>query len=161
MTAERPSKPQQGFLNFAFMTILQGFLLGIGLLFVYVIYQGFQNSTGEESEDHAKQMEAFELEFGDKKPEADKDYQLNDVRKIEEGGSVRIVGKITNLHANRMLRGVVLQANLFNSNAFVDQYTEPVALRGGETRFFKIDCGCRGNPPAEHDRFEVLLVRSY
>ena len=161
MTAELTPERQQGFLKFAFMTILQGFLLGIGLLLVFAVHQGFAGSADEQPEDFAGKMQAFEFEFGNQIPEAGKDYRLDDVRKVEEGGSVRIVGKITNLHADMTLRGVELQANLFKGDTFVDQYSESISLRGSESRLFKIDCGCRGNPPAEHDRFEVLLIRSY
>lgn len=161
MTAEQTPGRQQGFLKFVFMTIFQGVLLGIGLLFVFMIYQRLPGSTDAQPEDYAERMQDFEFEFGNHLPEAGKDYRLDDVRKVEESGAVRIVGKITNLHPDWVLRGVVLQANLFKGDTFVDQYTESVSLRGSESRLFKIDCGCRGNPPAAHDRFEVLLVRSY
>jgi hypothetical protein len=147
-----------GFFKFVFMTIFQGFLLGIGVCAVFAIYQGVERRMAY---DGIGDRAAGALDFGDRRPEAGKDYRLEDLRKIEEGGDIRIVGRITNLHATHALRGIVLQANLFQGKAFVDQYSESISLRPSETRLFKIDCGCRGNPPATHDRFEVVLVRSY
>jgi len=31
----------------------------------------------------------------------------------------------------------------------------------GASKYFKIDCGCKGSPPAEHDSFEVEVSSVY
>ena len=154
MSTEAASKP--GFFKYIFITIFQGFLLGIGLCVVFAGFQMFENRA------HADRFEAI-ADTMNPTPDAlvsGKDFKLEDVREIQESGGVWIVGRITNLRPNKPLRTIELQANLFKSDVFVDQYTHTIygGLRAGETRLFKISCGCKGNPPGAHDRFEVKLI---
>ncbi len=61
------------------------------------------------------------------------------------------------------VRGVQIEANLFKGGKFVDQYSTYVSgsLGPGETRFFKIACGCKDSEPAEHDSFKVSVTSAY
>ncbi len=146
-----------GFFRFVFTTIFQGFLLGIGLLIVFAIYQDFNQSSA-----HDAYYQSI-VASGDTYLFPGKDYRLSDLREMKESGGVWVVGKIENLRKDRPIRAIELQANLYKGNTFVDQYTESISsgLKLGETRLFKISCGCKGNPPADHDRFEVVVVRAY
>jgi hypothetical protein len=53
--------------------------------------------------------------------------------------------------------------NLYKGKIFADQYSESIhaGLAASESGMFEINCGCKDNPPAEHDRFEVIVVRAY
>lgn len=150
------TKPN-GFLKFVFMTIFQGFLLGIGLLVVFAAYQRLnQNAAREEYYGNIAAS-------GDTYLFSGKDYRLHDLREMKENDGTWIVGRIENLRKDKPIRSIELQANLYNGKIFVDQYSESIldGLKPGESRLFKINCGCKGNPPAAHDRFEVIVVRAY
>lgn len=150
------TKPN-GFLKFVFMTIFQGFLLGIGLLVVFAAYQRLNQDAARE--EYYGNIAAS----GDTYLFSGKDYRLHDLREMKENDGTWIVGRIENLRKDRPIRSIELQANLYNGKIFVDQYSEGIldGLKPGESRLFKINCGCKGNPPAAHDRFEVIVVRAY
>ena len=157
MNAEVEKKT--GFLKYVVMTIFQGFLLGIGICIVFAGYQMMTMRTAESDLHEALSATGVARE----ELVSEKDSRLQDLRKIEENGSVWIVGRISNLRADRPLPGFELQANLFKGDQSVDQYSESMygGMRPAEVRLFKISCGCKGNPPAAHDRFEVRVVPSF
>ena len=57
-------------------------------------------------------------------------------------------------------RAVQVEVNLFLGAKFVDQYSTYVAgnIPPGATRYFKVNCGCKGERPAQHDTFKVNVV---
>ena len=145
------------FSRFVFTTIFQGVLLGIGFLIVFLTYQhiGSSSAAGDYYADIAASGDTYLF--------SDKDYRLVDIREMRENDGVWIVGRIDNLRKDRPIRAIELQANLYKGKTFVDQYSESIlgGLKPGESRLFKINCGCKGNTPADHDRFEVVVVRAY
>jgi hypothetical protein len=155
MSTETASRP--GFFRSTLATIFHGVLLGIGLLIVFATYQRLDRNAAHD--EYYGSIAAS----GDTYLFAGKDYSLHDLREIKENDSVWIVGRIENLRKDRPIRGIELQANLYKGTVFVDQYTESIygGLKPAEKRLFKISCGCKGNPPAEHDRFEVVVIRAY
>lgn len=155
MSEGTTGKPR--FFGFVFATIFRGFLLGVGLVIAFALYQQWDRNTAHDA--YYGEIAAS----GDAYLFAGKDYRLHDLREISENGGVWIVGRIENLRGDRPIRSIELQANLYKGKVFVDQYSESIlgGLKPGESRLFKISCGCKGNPPAGHDRFEVAVVRAY
>jgi phytoene dehydrogenase-like protein len=60
-------------------------------------------------------------------------------------------------------RGLHIQANLFNHGKFVDQYSTYLtgSLAPGHSQFFKISCGCKDTPSAEHDSYKLEVLNGF
>jgi len=84
------------------------------------------------------------------------------VEKYQNGDQVYFTGEIQN-NGKKVARGVNVEANLFLRDRFVDQYSTYISggIAPGASRLFKISCGCKGNPPAEHDSFKLQVVAGY
>lgn len=82
--------------------------------------------------------------------------------KFQNGDQVYFAGEIQN-NSKKIARGVNVEANLFLGDRFVDQYSTYIsgAIAPGATRLFKISCGCKGNPPAEHDSYKFQVIAGY
>ena len=91
-----------------------------------------------------------------------KDISLSEVMEQKAGGRDSIIGIVKNNGAKRV-RGIQIEANLFQAGKFVDQYSTYVSgsLAPGEARFFKIACGCKDSEPADHDSFKVRVTSTY
>lgn len=87
------------------------------------------------------------------------DLIAKDVEEHVLNGATYFTGEVENKSA-RMARGVEVDVNLFQSGKFVDQYSTYVTglLPAGSSRYFKISCGCKDSPPAQHDSFKVQVV---
>jgi hypothetical protein len=87
---------------------------------------------------------------------------LSGVDEEKHDGVTLIVGQATN-DGNKAVRGVRIQANLFNHGKFVDQYSTFLTgtLAAGKSQYFKISCGCKDTPPAEHDSYKLDVVGGY
>jgi hypothetical protein len=74
----------------------------------------------------------------------------------------RPIGTVTN-SGKSVARGVQVRADLFLHGKFVGQYSTYVSgtIAPGESQHFKISCGCKDSPPAEHDSFKVEVVSDY
>ncbi len=68
---------------------------------------------------------------------------------------------ITN-KSDRVARGIHVEVDLFNKNKFVDQYSTYLSgsLAAGESQHFKINCGCKDNPPAAHTSYKIRVTSS-
>jgi hypothetical protein len=133
----------------------RGFLLGIGFgVAVGLIELAVTRWTAENAKEAAG--------FTDTERSIAKDIVLADVEEQKHDGTVAIVGKATN-RGKKPVHGVHIQANLFNHDKFVDQYSTYLtgALDVGSSRFFKISCGCKDTPPAEHDSYKLEILTSY
>jgi ABC-type lipoprotein release transport system permease subunit len=135
-------------------TVLRGFLLGIGLSIAlgvtYVIaMQWTMNKTRAEFAD-------MTAEF------SNKDIVLSEVEEQKHDGATWIIGNAKNV-GKRTARSVEVQANLFLHGKFVDQYSTSISgkMNPGDSKYFKIACGCKESPPAEHDSFKVEVVSGY
>lgn len=56
-----------------------------------------------------------------------------------------------------------VEINLFQAGKFVDQYSTYVSgsVVAGTPRYFKVNCGCKDSPPAQHDTFKVSVIRGF
>lgn len=84
------------------------------------------------------------------------------VEKFQNGDQVYFTGEIQN-NSKKVARGVNVEANLFLGDRFVDQYTTYISggIAPGASRLFKISCGCKGSPPAEHDSYKFQVIAGY
>lgn len=137
-------------------TLARGFLLGVGfglaLLGAYAAVWHWTMKT-----------EATAIaEIAPDASAASKSIQLSNVEEIKKDGAIWIIGSARN-SATRVQRGLQVQANLFDHGKFVDQYSTYIAggIKPGESKFFKIACGCKESAPAEHDSFKVEVVGGY
>jgi hypothetical protein len=50
-----------------------------------------------------------------------------------------------------------------NHDKFVDQYSTYLtgAIGPGKSQYFKISCGCKDSPPAEHDSYKLEVLGGY
>lgn len=90
------------------------------------------------------------------------DLVVAKVEKFQNGDQVYFTGEVTN-KGKTPAQSVTIEVNLFRGDRFVDQYSSYItgSIQPGASRLFKISCGCKGSPPAEHDAFKVLVVGGY
>jgi hypothetical protein len=93
---------------------------------------------------------------------AAKDLILSDVEEQKHDGLTAIIGSVKNT-GKSPARGVQIQADLFQHEKFVDQYSTYISgkIAPGETKHFKISCGCKDSPPAEHDSYRLQVIAGY
>jgi len=86
---------------------------------------------------------------------------VSDVEEMKTGGQTYFIGLLTN-NSDRVARGIHVEVDLFNKNKFVDQYSTYLSgsLAGGESQHFKINCGCKDNPPAAHTSYKIRVTSS-
>ncbi len=86
---------------------------------------------------------------------------VSGVEEMKTGGQTYFIGLLTN-KSDRVARGIHVEVDLFNKNKFVDQYSTYLSgsLAAGESQHFKINCGCKDNPPAEKQEFLRLRSRT-
>jgi hypothetical protein len=136
-------------------TIGRGFLLGLGFgaalgCIYYVAYQLTIKNVKEE------------VGLSDSDSQPNKEIVLSDVEEQKHDGATAIIGKATN-SGKKAVRGIHIQANLFNRDKFVDQYSTYITgtLAPGKFQYFKISCGCKDTPPAEHDSYKLEILNGY
>ena len=139
-------------------TIVRGFLLGlgfavaaIGVMFVAQAYwtNQYQSGSSAYSVDSAGEAAA-------------KYIVLSDVEEQKSDKRVAVIGTLKNT-GSRPARGIQIEVELFQKDKFVDQYSTYISgsVGPGETRHFKVACGCGDSPPADHDNFKVLVRGGY
>jgi len=91
-----------------------------------------------------------------------KDLGLSELEEQKDNGRVSVIGKITN-NGSQTARSLNVQVNLFNHGKFVDQYSTYIngTIAPGQWRYFKVACGCKDSPPAEHDSFKAEILGGY
>jgi hypothetical protein len=89
-------------------------------------------------------------------------FSISNVEEMQSGDSTYFTGEIHN-NGKASARGVNIEANLFLGQKFVDQYSTYITgtIPAGGVRFFKISCGCKGNPPAKHDSYKIEVLSGY
>jgi hypothetical protein len=136
----------------------RGFLLGVG----FSIALGIAVIVGQQVSSHqaAEKMEVMQEDLGGK--DLEKDIALTGVQEVKHDGVTAIIGTATN-NGKKAARGIHIQANLFNHDKFVDQYSTYLtgAIAPGKSQYFKISCGCKDTPPAEHDSFKLEVQGGY
>ena len=136
----------------------RGFLLGVGFSVAlgtayYVMWHWTMHRMTEQTESIGSTLYGHDLA---------KDIVLSGVEEIKHDGTTAIVGTATN-SGKKPARGIHIQANLFNHGKFVDQYSTYLtgALEAGKSQYFKISCGCKDTPPAEHDSYKLEVLSGY
>jgi hypothetical protein len=154
VTTDKPKNP----LLHAAGIVGRGFLLGLG----FSIALGAVFVVGQKWSSHraAEQSENFEVTASERNVE--KDIALTGVEEVTHDGTTVIIGTATN-HGKTGARGIDIQANLFNHGKFVDQYSTYLkgTIEPGKSQYFKISCGCKDTPPAEHDSYKLEVLGRY
>lgn len=143
-----------------FSTIARGFLLGIGFSIAagvayFIAWQVFFSSMTEK-------MVSDATDATSRLNAPAKNIVLSDVEEQHHDGVTAIIGSAKNT-GTKPARGVHIQANLFNHGKFVDQYSTYLsgALAPGASQYFKISCGCKDTPAAEHDSYKLEVLSGY
>jgi hypothetical protein len=149
-----------GLLRNIFGTIARGFLLGIGFsvaagVAYFIAWQAFVSNMSQ-------QMASGTSDVTSRFEAAPKEIVLSDVEEQKHDGVTTIIGRAKN-SGTKPARSVHIEANLFNHGKFVDQYSTYLSgsLAPGESRYFKISCGCKDTPAAEHDSYKVEVVSGF
>ena len=151
MTTDKP----KNLLFHAAGLVGRGFLLGVGFSFALGIAVLF----GRQVSSH---QTAVQTETMQEEPDLEKNIALTDVSEVKHDGTTAIIGTATN-HGKKAAHGIHIQANLFNHDKFVDQYSTYLtgAIAPGKSQYFKISCGCKDTPPAEHDSYKLEVLGGY
>ena len=154
MTTDKPKNP----LLHAAGIVGRGFLLGLG----FSVAVGIVVIVGRSVSVHqaVEQTEAVQTEFGEK--DLGRDIALSGVEEVKHDGTTSIIGTATN-HGKKPAHGIHIQANLFNHDKFVDKYSTYLtgAIQPGKSQYFKISCGCKDTPPAEHDSYKLEVLGGF
>jgi hypothetical protein len=136
----------------------RGFLLGVGFSIAFGIFA----FSAERWSTHraAEQVENADEVLAARSPV--KDVGLSNVEETKHDGVTVIIGTATN-NGKKAARGIHIQANLFNHDKFVDQYSTYLtgAIEPGKSQYFKIFGGCKDTPPAEHDSYKLEVLGGY
>ena len=154
MTEGKPKNP----LLHAAGIVGRGFLLGVG----FSVALGVALLIGRQVSSHqvAEQSETMQAELSGE--ELQKDIAISGAEEVKHDGVTAIIGTATN-HGEKAAHGIHIQANLFNHDKFVDQYSTYLtgAIQPGKSQYFKISCGCKDTPPAEHDSYKLEVLGGY
>jgi hypothetical protein len=151
------SPPRKRPLIDAARVVLRGFLLGLGFsVATFIVYYAAYRYTRKDAEEKTQEQIAS---MTGRSPEIAKAIVISDDEEQKHDGRTAILGKVTNTGTKPAI-GLSVQANLFNHGKYVDQYS--TYLRGtlapGQSEYFKIDCGCKDTPPAEHDSYKLDVI---
>ena len=147
------NSPKDWLLN-AVRLIGRGFLLGIGFgAAIGLIELGVTRWMAHNAKEAAGVGETESVA---------KAVVLSDIDEQKHDGTTAIIGKATN-SGKKAVHGVHIQANLVNHGKFADQYSTYLTgpLAPGSSQFFKISCGCKDTPPAEHDSYKLEVLTGY
>ncbi|MDR2239977.1 MAG: FxLYD domain-containing protein [Zoogloeaceae bacterium] len=141
-------------------TFVQGIAFGAGFFIVtwgvYFLFQGTSlekqwasADTGAES----MSSQNFRTEWN-----AAKKLTISNVEEHIAGDRTYFTGTVTN-NGDMPASAISIEVNLFKQDKFVDQYSTYISstVSPGESRYFKISCGCKDTPPAEHDSYKIQV----
>ena len=138
-------------------TFVQGALFGLGFcLAAWVLYFAFQAKAQE-----TPSYLSDKISTSSAKTKVNH-FTFSGVEEIKKSGRPYFIGKVKN-DSSSTARGVSIEVNLFNKDKFVDQYSSYVTgdLEPNEERYFKVSCGCKDEPPADHDSYKIGVVGGY
>ena len=95
-------------------------------------------------------------------PRAAKDFEFRDVEEIRQGDKTYFIGMVKNKNKSAA-SGINIEVNLFKGGKFVDQYSSYLSgvIAPDEERYFKVSCGCKDNPTADHDSYKIGVLSGY
>jgi len=135
----------------------QGFLFGLGFIVAVLLVA----MVGQSMFTKAMTPQIDPASFLPDTKSITEKLAVSDVEEMKTGGQTYFIGLLTN-KSDRVARGIHVEVDLFNKNKFVDQYSTYLsgALAGGESQHFKINCGCKDNPPAAHTSYKIRVTSS-
>jgi len=124
-----------------------GFAVGFGSLYLFA-YPALKAEMD-------RRMKEVEIQA----QEASKSVLLSELQEHHSDGALTIVGLATN-SGKEYAGEVVVQADLLNRGAFVDQCSTTLSgfMAPTDSRHFKITCACCGKQPVEHDSYRVSVL---
>jgi hypothetical protein len=139
-----------GWLRNALATVVRGFLQGVGfsvaLGCLFVIIDHWM--------EHKTKAALIDT---DSPSDTIGQLKISDAEEQKHDGVTAIIGTLTN-SGKSPARAITVEAELFQHGKFVDKYSTYISkLAPGESRHFKIQCGCKDSQPAEHDSFKVQV----
>ena len=141
----------------AIATIVRGFFLGVGFA-VAAIGAAFVAQTYWMNQFQSGAVDGAYSNIENASQAARKEIVLSDLEEQKGNDRVAVIGTLKNT-GSRPARGLQVEVDLFQKGKFVDQYSTYISgsVAPGETRHFKIACGCKDTPPAAHDSFKVQV----
>jgi hypothetical protein len=138
--------------------LAQGFLVGLGFTVAVVLVAMVAQSMFTKAMTTSMDPASF---LPDTKSITEK-LIVSEVEEMKAGGQTYFVGLLTN-KSDRAARSVHVEVDLFNKNKFVDQYSTYItgSLSAGESQHFKINCGCKGEAPAEHTSYKIRVTSGF
>jgi hypothetical protein len=136
---------------------VQGVMFGFGFcIAAWVLYFAFQAKTQESPQYWGDTATAISAS------PKDNHFAFRDIEEITRNGRSYFIGSVKN-NGSSPARGVSVEINLFLKDKFVDQYSSYVTgdIGPSEERYFKVSCGCKDEPPAEHDSYKIGIVGGY
>jgi hypothetical protein len=142
-------------MNNAIATVIRGFLLGLGFA-VAAIGAAFVAQTYWMNQYQSAAEGGAYPGIDSIGESARKFIVLSDVEEQKSDGRVAVIGTLKNT-GSKPARGIQIEVELFLKGKFVDQYSTYISgsVGAGESRHFKVACGCKDSPPAEHDSFKA------
>lgn len=141
--------------------LVQGLVIGLGFgLTTSLVYAIVQSAS---TPSHPAEGGAYEAAVAASAPAAEDAWVFSEVEKRSTAdGRVIFTGKLTNKGKTR-ISSVNVEVNLFQGDKFVDQYSSYISgtFAAGASRYFKVACGCKDAPPAEHDSYKIQVTSSY
>ena len=137
--------------------LVQGLLFGFGFcMAAWILYFVIQNKhhTIAASYRNAESEISYNTQ--------ENRFSFHEVEEVNRNGRTYFTGKIKNDGASAAT-GINIEINLFLDDRFVDQYSTYLSgnLKPEEERLFKISCGCKDQPPAEHNSYKIWVVNDY
>jgi hypothetical protein len=138
--------------------LAQGFLVGLGFTVAVVLVAMVAQSMFTKAMTTSMDPTSF---LPDTKSITEK-LVVSEVEEMKAGGQTYFVGLLTN-KSDRAARSIHVEVDLFNKNRFVDQYSTYItgSLSAGESQHFKINCGCKGEAPAEHTSYKIRVTSGF
>ena len=136
----------------------QGFLFGLGFTVAVLLVALVGQSMFTKALTPTIDPSAY---FPDSKSITEK-LIVSEVEEMKAGGQTYFVGLLTN-KSDRPARSIHVEVDLFNKNKFVDQYSTYItgSLSAGESQHFKVNCGCKGEAPAEHTSYKIRVTSGF
>lgn len=142
-------------------TIVRGFMLGLGFTaaavgVLYVAQMYLMSHLQTMTESGAASM------ITDRGEKLRKEIVLSDIEEQKIDGRVSVIGTLKN-GGSQPAGGLQIEVDLFKKDKFVDQYSTYISgsVAPGESRHFKVACGCKDSSPAEHDSYKVTVRGGY
>ena len=143
-------------------TIAQGFFFGLG--FSVAVWGAYYTAySAWPKQGRASIDESYTSVSEPTTPTASREnIVISNVEEQKSNDRAYFLGIAKNAGA-RPFSNVQIEVDLFKQAKFVDQYSTYLSgsIAPGETRYFKIACGCKDSPPAEHDSYKIHVVGGY